>query len=806
MAVIASSVGVAILGEAAVGTIGAGLLGGAVIGAGAGALYSGITGDGNILNSALTGGLIGAGIGGLGAAAGPTLMGTAGTTAPALSPALTAANAPTLTAATLPSAVPEVASGTSAFGGTGGASVSPTAGYVAPQTVANSTLLPTQTGSLMTTDAASFGPGWSSAGFNGGPAAAGLTGKEMLGYGLAGTAALSLLGGQKQPKLSTTTGTNPSYIRPYTYSQTRNPNYGQPGQTYYNQSYTAQPIYKAAEGGVIRMAQGGLPAIQTNMYPQSQQDHVQFATPTQMPTSAEIVSSDFDSRVAPYTGDAIGMARGGIARYADGGIPIDPNAQAAMAQPTVDPRMLVSAPAAPVIPSTYAPAPGSIQAVVNNDYRNILGRRPDAAGAQFHENQMAQGRDANSVRNDFLNSPENQQREALRGQVNTYNNLIASRANDEYVKGLPPPSTLPGGVYGKADIQNQITQNYQDLLGHAPDQSGLDYWTKQAQSGLGLNDIKNTIGSSNEYFKLHPEDIAGHIQSSYKNILGREADQGGMDYWANQIKNGMSLGDVQTNMKASQEATNKPQADLMATPGYKAWADAPITEANFDAARYLKENPDVANPAVWQSTPWAHYQEANAKGDIRPGYKTAFQAPAATTQSDIDEYLAANPSNAKTYNPKTQTYGSINPTIEQINAFKKQKEQAAIAQQASQNWDNNSNNAATGGLMQSYAMGGNVNSAYNLGSYSDGGRLLKGPGDGVSDDIPAVIGQNQPARLADGEFVIPARIVSEIGNGSTDAGAKRLYAMMDKIQAGRKKTIGKDNVAKDTKAKKHLLG
>lgn len=93
---------------------------------------------------------------------------------------------------------------------------------------------------------------------------------------------------------------------------------------------------------------------------------------------------------------------------------------------------------------------------------------------------------------------------------------------------------------------------------------------------------------------------------------------------------------------------------------------------------------------------------------------------------------------------------------------------------------------------------------YNLGSYSDGGRLLKGPGDGVSDDIPATIGHGQPARLADGEFVIPARIVSEIGNGSTDAGARELYKMMDRIQAGRRKTVGKDQVARNTKAVRHL--
>jgi hypothetical protein len=106
---------------------------------------------------------------------------------------------------------------------------------------------------------------------------------------------------------------------------------------------------------------------------------------------------------------------------------------------------------------------------------------------------------------------------------------------------------------------------------------------------------------------------------------------------------------------------------------------------------------------------------------------------------------------------------------------------------------------ASGGLMESYAAGGGIGS---LGTYSDGGRLLKGPGDGVSDSIPAQIGQHQPARLADGEFVIPARIVSEIGNGSTDAGARKLYAMMERIQKDRKKTI--KNVAANTKAEKHL--
>jgi len=106
------------------------------------------------------------------------------------------------------------------------------------------------------------------------------------------------------------------------------------------------------------------------------------------------------------------------------------------------------------------------------------------------------------------------------------------------------------------------------------------------------------------------------------------------------------------------------------------------------------------------------------------------------------------------------------------------------------------------GGMAGYAMGGGLGS---LGSYSDGGRLLKGPGDGVSDSIPATIGANkQPARLADGEFVVPARIVSELGNGSTEAGAKKLYAMMDRVQKARGKTTGKNKVAANTRADKYL--
>jgi hypothetical protein len=100
--------------------------------------------------------------------------------------------------------------------------------------------------------------------------------------------------------------------------------------------------------------------------------------------------------------------------------------------------------------------------------------------------------------------------------------------------------------------------------------------------------------------------------------------------------------------------------------------------------------------------------------------------------------------------------------------------------------------AASGGIMQS-----------SLGGYAAGGnpRLLKGPGDGMSDNIPATINGRQPARLADGEFVIPADVVSHLGNGSTEAGAKQLHGMMDKVRSAR---TGNKKQGKQIKPQKYM--
>lgn len=108
--------------------------------------------------------------------------------------------------------------------------------------------------------------------------------------------------------------------------------------------------------------------------------------------------------------------------------------------------------------------------------------------------------------------------------------------------------------------------------------------------------------------------------------------------------------------------------------------------------------------------------------------------------------------------------------------------------------------AARGGLMdtgedsrEEFAAGGLT--AFKRGAF------LEGRGDGMSDSIPAVIGERQPARLADGEFVVPADVVSHLGNGSSKAGAQRLHQMMDRV---RQERTGKKRQAPEIRSERFM--
>ncbi len=227
------------------------------------------------------------------------------------------------------------------------------------------------------------------------------------------------------------------------------------------------------------------------------------------------------------------------------------------------------------------------------------------------------------------------------------------------------------------------------------------------------------------------------------------------------------------------------------------------------------------------------------KGIARPYGEMAMGLPGATfgsnavlNQRDINEATAqqkADPANKGINIPAPQYgYGVTNPgtyNMETVydpntgryitnNMYEKPADVMADAKDVKEIASNilpgGSHGVKNGGLMHmaqgglGALAGGGAAAQYDLGGYSDGGRLLRGPGDGVSDSIPATIGNKRPARLADGEFVVPARIVSELGNGSTEAGARKLYAMMDRVQKNRRKSVGKGKVAVNSNSSKFL--
>lgn len=79
-----------------------------------------------------------------------------------------------------------------------------------------------------------------------------------------------------------------------------------------------------------------------------------------------------------------------------------------------------------------------------------------------------------------------------------------------------------------------------------------------------------------------------------------------------------------------------------------------------------------------------------------------------------------------------------------------------------------------------------------MGYAMDRGGMIRGPGSGVDDLVHGSIDNRQKVLLSDGEFVVPARVVSALGDGSSEAGAKVLHGMLDRVKDEASKKL-KDN-------------
>ena len=317
---------------------------------------------------------------------------------------------------------------------------------------------------------------------------------------------------------------------------------------------------------------------------------------------------------------------------------------------------------------------------------------------------------------------------------------------------LKSPATTTTTASAPVTTQEGLDALYQKNFGRAADPGGIEAYLNK---GYTPEQITGFMQSSEEYAPIKTRLDEEAKQATYANptqianvydkVFGRTPDMGGLDYYSGQ---NLTPAEVEEQLRQSEEYKKK-----LTTPFV-----APISYTGS------KLSYDDINKQLGRNATLAEVKTA-AEAFI-PNRATIQGAPEYQTP---EQKLGLAPTN----NRQDQTpdfYAMMNKKL-----------------------------AEQGG----YAGGGDIN-AYSLGGYSDGGRLLRGPGDGVSDDIPASIGDRQPARLADGEFVVPARIVSELGNGSTEAGAKRLYAMMDRVQRARTKTMGKGKVAVNSKADKYL--
>ena len=432
---------------------------------------------------------------------------------------------------------------------------------------------------------------------------------------------------------------------------------------------------------------------------------------------------------------------------------------------------------------------------INQLYRNILNRDVEQEGLNYWMNQLKPKQAGGAG----LSLPE------IEAQIRQISRDIGVAAP---TKPTPPTTTAVDTTYGGDTTTPTYTAPQPQVVLGTPFQPTAptmgEVKTAYEQGGGAtrmptITDIKPTdrmysqgqaVGLIRDYLKSNPNAL-------YRDVVAFANTRGIPEMQARAAYNEFRFTDMSPGMQGVYDylmgrgpAPIKPYVpgggplmrsyrEVMGLPvGYEGLKPVNLTGDQDAVAKGVpKEVPIVKDPSGKQYPDLAAFY-FYANPDVQQAYETDPQAKTMTPEDYVNFH-----------------WGSFGQKEKRSGYY---EELAAKAAKAA---DSTAPGGASGGLSSiigAAAEGG------HLGSYSDGGRLLRGPGDGVSDSIPAVIGNKQPARLADGEFVVPARIVSELGNGSTEAGARKLYAMMDRVQAARRKSIGKGKVAKNSRADKYL--
>ena len=594
----------------------------------------------------------------------------------------------------------------------------------------------------------------------------------------------------------------------------------------------------------------GIGALASNnsIYPQSRMDKTQYATPSQLPTSADVISSDYDPKTDAFTGmPNQHFRRGGIAalRYDDGGdvqqqapaytnddkgnlvdssgkvvataearndpyissVASDPTeAQSLFDLKTKDPKQFYSQVADKLGSSiigkyqtndNYDTEYNQLQSIKNIDpaayYRNQLGFKAHSMGWQVGQNTG----DRNAPTQQEIQSiiPEAQKAGLSTDQINSIISQNFTQARDQNVQRIANLAETGGSGFSfQKDVQPMWPVLAAALTaGAAGAYAGGAGAAEAGTAGVGAADAAGA--GSNVFSGLSATGSAAGTAGSQltaAEIAALQAAPATTAGTAGITALEAAAPTTNTGITALEAANAIPNGSLTEAQLAKLAA----TQATEDAAAVAGTGPAPAGSGIlgntYGATPWITASNAakaalalkllgssaGSSGGGGGGTQVSTQSATPTTTTTS---IPFNPGTSTVFHPTTTTamptMGSYNPST------------GLAYQPLTYRY------AAQGGLM--YADGGIA----DLGGYAAGGKLLKGPGDGMSDSIVANIGGKQPARLADGEFVIPADVVSHLGNGSTDAGAKHLYKMMDQI---RKARTGNPKQGKQINADKFL--
>jgi hypothetical protein len=546
---------------------------------------------------------------------------------------------------------------------------------------------------------------------------------------------------------------------------------------------------------------GGIGALNDNQaYPLSRMDKTQYSVPRQLPTSAEVISADYDPKVDVFTGMPDRFAKGGIAtlHYDDGG-EIDPIARMEeMNRPQAwnpeSGQVKLQQPADPKDPFgemktiDYTVPKDQIKTFIPN--MNQETGLPNGSGAYVLKDGSTLGVDnfgvvsaATPGRNDYTLNKDGYYQP-------TGANLTWDGGANMLTKKIGGVDVQVPNVYHKGGYQNpdgSLRVNEEGVP--------VPLLPNYLDSGVG----KSGLADAAPYIAIAAITAAtmGASAPASAGMLGGEAAFAGMVPASETLLGSMGyLGSAAAPTVAGAETLGSTVAPTLTSTAPSAGGITALDAGTADAiSKVVASNAaavptlpagitSVAPAASSTMLPGAAALQAGGGAGVIGGTGVVGGTAGMTTgQKLLATSLAAKAlsggSGGGSAGPAATTTTTQAPPQPNISSS---TYNPAFTMPSMFNTPQ----AAPGSYYQAptyryYAQGG----VADLGGYAAGGKLLKGPGDGMSDSIVANIAGKQPARLADGEFVVPADVVSHLGNGSTDAGAKHLYRMMDRIRQAR---------------------